>query len=134
MVKEKRKVGVPFFPNFLLEDLKVFCVFLFIYFFVIFFMPNLFSPEAAFELANPLETPEHVKPEWYFLASYQVLKIMPTELTGVMVQAFAMLVLFLLPFIDRSKERNPFKRPIFTSIVSLALIATIVLSIWGHYS
>lgn len=134
MAKEKRKEGIPFYPNYVLEDLMVFLVFFFVYMAVVFFMPTIFFPDTAFQRANPLETPAHVKPEWYFLASYQVLKLMPTELTGILVQMLAGAVLFLLPFLDRSPERHPAKRPIFTTLVVLALVGTVALSIWGHYS
>jgi ubiquinol-cytochrome c reductase cytochrome b subunit len=134
MAKEKRKEGIPFYPNYALEDLRVFLVFFFVYMAVVFFMPSIFSPDTALQRANPLDTPAHVKPEWYFLASYQILKLMPTELTGILVQMLVGAVLFFLPFLDRSSERHPAKRPVFTTIAVLALLGAIGLSIWGHYS
>jgi ubiquinol-cytochrome c reductase cytochrome b subunit len=79
-------------------------------------------------------TPDHIKPEWYFLANYQTLKIFPNELIGLSVQSAAMTFLALLPFIDRGRERHPLKRPLFLACAIAGLLPWIGLSIWGHYS
>jgi len=126
--------GIPFFPNFLLQDLTSISIYFAIFLAVVFFWPNLpFTPD-AFVPADPFKTPAHIKPEWYFLANYQTLKIFPSELLGLSVQAAAMTFLALLPFLDRSPERHPLKRPVFLTLVIAGLLLWIALSVWGHLS
>jgi ubiquinol-cytochrome c reductase cytochrome b subunit len=126
--------GIPFFPNFLLHDLTGLAIYLACYFAVVCFDPFLFFPKDAFVAANPFQTPSHIKPEWYFLANYQTLKIFPSELIGLAVQGMAMTLLALLPFLDRSLERHPLKRPLFLLCSLGGIVLWIGLSLWGHYS
>lgn len=125
---------IPFFPHFVVEDMKVIYIFLAILFFFVFFYPQVSFPPDAMEPANPLSTPEHIKPEWYFLANYQLLKLVPSELIGIVLQGIAALLIFLLPIIDRKDARPAWKRPIFGTIVFLGIIGFIALTIWGYYS
>ncbi|GFO64846.1 cytochrome bc complex cytochrome b subunit [Geomonas paludis] len=126
--------GIPFFPNYVLQDLTSISVYFAIFLAVVFFWPGMpFTPD-AFVPADPFKTPAHIKPEWYFLANYQTLKIFPSELLGLSVQAAAMTFLALLPFIDRSPERHPLKRPIFLTLVIAGILLWIALSVWGHLS
>ena len=126
--------GIPFFPNSALQDLTSICVYFAIFLAVVFFLPNmLFTPD-AFVPANAFKTPAHIKPEWYFLANYQTLKIFPSELLGLSIQAAAMTFLALLPFIDRSPERHPLKRPVFLACAIGGILLWIGLSVWGHFS
>ena len=101
---------------------------------VFFFAPTcLFTPDAFFP-ANPFQTPAHIKPEWYFLANYQMLKIFPNEFLGLLVQGAAVTFLAILPFIDRGPERHPLKRPLFVALTAAGIVLYIALIIWGHYS
>jgi len=126
--------GIPFFPNYALQDLTSISIYFAVFLGVVFFAPNfLFTPD-AFVPANAFQTPAHIKPEWYFLANYQTLKIFPSELLGLSVQVVAMTLLALLPFIDRSPERNPLKRPLFLVLAVGGILVWIGLTIWGHYS
>jgi len=126
--------GIPFFPNFALEDLRAIAIYMACFLVVLFFDPYLFFPKDAFLPANPFVTPAHIKPEWYFLANYQTLKIFPNELIGLSLQGAAMTFLALLPFIDRGGERHPFRRPLFMACFFGGLLLWIGLSIWGHFS
>jgi len=126
--------GIPFFPHFVLEDLRAIAIYLACLLAVLFFDPYLFFPKDAFIPANPFQTPAHIKPEWYFLANYQTLKIFPNELIGLSLQGAAMTFLALLPFIDRGRERHPLKRPLFLACFIGGLLIWIGLGIWGHYS
>jgi len=126
--------GIPFFPNYALEDARSVFIYLAFFMAVVFFDPYLFFPKDAFLPANPLVTPAHIKPEWYFLANYQTLKIFPNELIGLSVQGVAMTFLALLPFIDRGRERHPLKRPLFLACAVGGLLLWIGLTVWGHYS
>ena len=126
--------GIPFFPNYALQDLTSISIYFAVFLAVVFFAPNfLFTPD-AFVPANAFQTPAHIKPEWYFLANYQTLKIFPSELVGLSVQVAAMALLALLPFIDRSPERNPLRRPLFLALSIGGILLWLGLTIWGHYS
>jgi ubiquinol-cytochrome c reductase cytochrome b subunit len=126
--------GIPFFPNYALQDLTSITIYFAIFLAVVFFVPNLLFTPDAFVAANPFKTPAHIKPEWYFLANYQTLKIFPSELLGLSVQAAAMTFLALLPFLDRSPERHPLKRPLFLTCAIAGILLWLGLTIWGHFS
>jgi ubiquinol-cytochrome c reductase cytochrome b subunit len=126
--------GIPFFPNYLLQDLNSIFIYCALCAAVVFFDPYLFFPKDAFIQANPFQTPAHIKPEWYFLANYQVLKLFPSEFIGLTIQGIAMGFLALLPFIDRGKERHPLKRPLFMVCAIGGILVCLALTIWGHYS
>ncbi|MBI2974787.1 MAG: cytochrome bc complex cytochrome b subunit, partial [Deltaproteobacteria bacterium] len=125
---------IPFYPHFVVEDLKVIYFFLAILFAFVFFYPQISFPPDALVPADPLNTPEHIKPEWYFLANYQLLKLVPNEFLGIIVQGLAAGLIFFLPFIDRNNERAAWKRPIFGPLAVFGILAYIALIIWGHYS
>ena len=131
---ESHPGGIPFFPNFALEDMRSIAIYMAILLAVLFFDPYLFFPKDAFIPANPFVTPAHIKPEWYFLANYQTLKIFPNELIGLSLQGAAMTFLALLPFIDRGRERHPLKRPLFLFCSIGGLLLWIILGVWGHLS
>ncbi len=126
--------GIPFFPDYLLQDLTSIAVCMACFFALLFFDPSIFFPKDAFIPADQFRTPEHIKPEWYFLANYQTLKLFPSEIIGLAVQGVAILFLALLPFIDRGAERHPLKRPLFLLLSIGGIMVWIGLSIWGHYS
>ncbi|HEX8960565.1 MAG TPA: cytochrome bc complex cytochrome b subunit [Geobacteraceae bacterium] len=131
---EEHPGGIPFFPNYLLQDMTSICLYLCFFFAVVFFDPYLFFPKDAFVPANPYVTPAHIKPEWYFLANYQTLKLFPNEFIGLMIQGAAMTFLALFPFFDRGKERHPLKRPLFMVCAVGGILLYLALMIWGHYS
>jgi len=131
---EEHSGGVPFHPNYTIKDLAVLCFVLALLVAITFYAPWLFIPPDALEPADPLITPAHIKPEWYFLWAYQTLKIFPSKLMGLAAQGAAMGLLAALPFIDRSTERRPGKRPVFVAIYLLGILLTVGLSVWGHYS
>jgi cytochrome b6-f complex subunit 4 len=93
----------------------------------------LLWPASLGERANALVTPANTKPDWYYLSLFQLLKIVPEKI-GLIVPAVLVVLLVLLPFIDRSPVRNPLKKPVTTTIAILVIVATIVLTIWGAVS
>lgn len=131
---EDHSGGIPFFPNYATKDLMVISFFLTVLAAVVFFAPGLLLPPEGFEPADPFSTPKGIKPEWYFLASYQILKIFPWEIVGVLVQAAAVTLLLLLPFLDRGDERRPARRPVFVGLFALGVLAYMVLTVWGYLS
>jgi quinol-cytochrome oxidoreductase complex cytochrome b subunit len=131
---ENHPGGIPFFPVYALEDLRSIFIYLACFLAIVFFFPHLLFTRDAFLPANPLLTPAHIKPEWYFLANYQTLKLFPSEFLGLAVQGVAMTFLALLPFIDRGPERHPLKRPLFMVCALGGLLLWVGLGVWGHYS
>jgi len=126
--------GVPFFPDYLLRDLTSISLYIALFLGILFFNPYLFLPADAFVAADPFKTPAQIKPEWYFLANYQTLKLFPNEFAGILVQVAAMSFLALLPFFDRGKEKHPLKRPVFLACAVGGILVYAGLAIWGHYS
>ena len=129
----------PFWPHDAIDKGLIVSVVLGLYILVAFFYPGLFLPPE--EPANTLETPLAVKPEWYFLAAYQTLKLFPTkwfgdaaELMGMGVQVIAITGLMLLPFLDRSPEKNWRRRPYFLKLVIAGVVIFVGLTVWGAYS
>ncbi len=126
--------GIPFFPNYTAEEVAVIAFFLALTTGITYFAPWIFLPSDAFTPADPFVTPEHIKPEWYFLASYQILKVFPNEFFGILVQGVIITFLLFLPWIDRTHERRPAKRPIFVALFVLGVVGFVGLTIWGHFS
>jgi ubiquinol-cytochrome c reductase cytochrome b subunit len=112
----------PYFPNEVVFMAQVVLVLLVVVFVFVFFLTEWLLPPD--EIADPLVTPEHIKPEWYFLASLQELKMVPSESIGLFIQIGVILVALLLPFWDRGKERNTFKRPaiLLLGVAALGLL------------
>ncbi len=101
--------GIPFHPYYSVEDLLSTAVFLLLAAFAIFFAPTMggiFLEHDNFTEANPLVTPEHIKPVWYFTPFYAMLRVIPHKLSGVVVMFSAIAVLFALPWLDRSQVRS----------------------------
>lgn len=126
--------GIPFYPNYVVKDLAVISFFLAVLAAFSFFAPYVFIPADALVPANPFSTPAHIKPEWYFLWAYEILRLSPNKLFGLSVQALVVLFLALLPFLDRSRERNPRRRPPFVVLFVLGILVLIGLSLWGRYT
>ena len=100
--------GIPFHPYYTVKDIFGVAVFLIIFAFIVFFIPELggyFLEHANFEPANPLVTPEHIAPVWYFTPFYTVLRAIPDKFFGLVAMTFAIGILIVLPWIDR----NPIK-------------------------
>ena len=131
---EEHPGGIPFFPNFFLQDMTSISIYLACLMALVFFAPNLFIPSSAYLPANPYVTPSHIKPEWYFLANYQTLKLFPSEILGLTVQVAVMTFMALLPFVDRGTEKHPLKRPLFTACAVGGILLWIGMTVWGYYS
>jgi ubiquinol-cytochrome c reductase cytochrome b subunit len=101
--------GIPFHPYYTVEDLFSTSVFLLLAAFVVFFAPTfggVFLEPENFIPANPLQTPEHIKPVWYFTPYYAMLRVIPHKVLGVLVMFAAIVILFLLPWLDRGAVRS----------------------------
>lgn len=101
--------GIPFHPYYTVKDIFGAGFFLTIMAFIIFFEPTfggLFLEHDNFVEANPLVTPDHIKPVWYFTPFYAMLRAVPDKLFGVIIMGAAVMILFLLPWLDRSPVRS----------------------------
>jgi ubiquinol-cytochrome c reductase cytochrome b subunit len=125
---QKKKNLLPFFPNYVLDEVIAWYGML-----AILVILASLLPAGLEEPADPLRTPEHIKPEWYFLFLYQGLKYVP-RIVGVMAPIAGGLLLLVLPFIDRNPQHAPRRRPIAIAIGIITLIGIIALSIWGWLS
>lgn len=105
--------NIPFYPYFYVKDLFAFFILAFMFSFFVFFYPNILGHADNYIPANPLSTPAHIVPEWYFLPFYAILRSIPDKLGGVVAMISAILVLLLLPIINTSNIRSSKFRPIF---------------------
>jgi ubiquinol-cytochrome c reductase cytochrome b subunit len=128
---ESHPGGPPFFPDFVAKEVFMTCIYLVVMFAIISFVPALFIPADANIPADPLNTPAHIRPEWYFLAPYAMLKLVPNRFLGIALQVVLVLVFIFWPFIDRAKEHNILKRPKLLAFFFVTIIVWIGLTIWG---
>ncbi len=101
--------GIPFHPYYTVKDIFGVAMFLLLFAFVIFFWPEaggLFLEHDNFIPANPMVTPEHIKPVWYFTPYYAILKAVPDKLLGVIMMGLSVMILFFLPWLDRSPVKS----------------------------
>ena len=101
--------GIPFHPYYTVKDIVGVVVFLMFFSVVVFFMPEFggwFLEKDNFIPADPLKTPEHIVPLWYFTPFYAILRAVPDKFGGVLAMGAAIVVLFLLPWLDRSPVRS----------------------------
>ena len=132
---------IPFHPYYTVKDLFGLGVFLVLFFFFVFFAPNFFGEPDNYIEANPLQTPPHIVPEWYFLPFYAILRaftadafiywpiswLMSAKLAGVLAMFGSILVLFILPWLDFSPVRSARYRPLYRQFFWLLLIDCFVL-------
>lgn len=120
---------IPFYPYFIAKDLFAFFVFILIFSIFVFYFPNTLGHPDNYIPANPLVTPAHIVPEWYFLPFYAVLRSIPDKLGGVAAMGGALIVLFLIPFTNTSEIRSTTFRPIF-KIFYWLLVADFLILGW----
>lgn len=131
--------GIPFHPYYTVKDILGAIVFLALFSVVVFFMPTfggLFLETPNFEPANPMLTPEHIAPVWYFTPFYAMLRAVPpmwgSQFPGVVVMFGAILILFLLPWLDRSPVKSiRYKGPIFKWATGIFVVSFISLAWLG---
>ncbi|MCL5022686.1 MAG: cytochrome bc complex cytochrome b subunit [Nitrospirae bacterium] len=131
--KHEQYHGQPFYPGFFLKEIFMVMIYLAVMFFFITFTPTFFASGDANIQADTLRTPVHSRPEWYFLAPYQMLKLIPNKFFGIGVQVIFVLLFLLWPFIDTKAEKNVLKRPFLLSVILCCMVLWVVLTIWGAY-
>ena len=122
---------VPFHPYYTIKDFFGLSVFLTLFASAIFFFPNFMGHPDNYIPANPMQTPAHIVPEWYFLPFYAILRAVPDKLGGVLAMFGAIAVLFILPWLDRSPIRSGNFRPIFRIFFWVFVVDCIALGYLG---
>nr|ACR40483.1 cytochrome b [Astyanax hubbsi] len=120
---------ISFHPYFSYKDLLGFMIMLTALTSLALFSPNLLGDPENFTPANPLATPPHIKPEWYFLFAYAILRSIPNKLGGVLALLFSILVLMLVPLLHTSKQQGLTFRPL-TQFLFWALVADVLILTW----
>nr|YP_009107808.1 cytochrome b [Chlorodrepanis flava]YP_009108016.1 cytochrome b [Chlorodrepanis stejnegeri]AIU45133.1 cytochrome b [Telespiza ultima]AIU45144.1 cytochrome b [Chlorodrepanis virens virens]AIU45319.1 cytochrome b [Hemignathus wilsoni]AIU45043.1 cytochrome b [Chlorodrepanis flava]AIU45307.1 cytochrome b [Chlorodrepanis stejnegeri] len=120
---------IPFHPYYTVKDILGFALMISLLVSLALFSPNLLGDPENFTPANPLVTPPHIKPEWYFLFAYAILRSIPNKLGGVLALAASILVLFLMPLLHTSKLRSMTFRPI-SQVLFWALVANVLILTW----
>ena len=122
---------VSFHPYYTVKDMFGLSVFLTIMAAVVFFLPNSMGHPDNYIPANPMVTPAHIVPEWYFLPFYAILRAVPDKLLGVLAMFAAIAVLFVLPWLDRSPVRSATFRPIYKIMFWVFLLDCVALTYLG---
>ncbi len=131
---------IPFTPYYTVKDMFGLGAFLIFYLAFVFFAPNFFGEPDNYIKANPMQTPPHIVPEWYFLPFYAILRaitfdilFVPAKLLGVIAMFAAVLVLLFLPWLDRSSVRSARFRPIYKQVFWLFVADCILLGVVGGH-
>jgi ubiquinol-cytochrome c reductase cytochrome b/c1 subunit len=125
------KDSVPFTPHATIKDMFGVSVFLLLFAYLIFYMPNYLGDADNYIPANPGVTPQHIVPEWYYLPFYAILRSIPNKLAGVIAMFSAIIVLVFLPWLDSAKTRSCKYRPLAKQFFWLFVIVCILLGYLG---
>ncbi|MGZ3378100.1 MAG: cytochrome b [Phenylobacterium sp.] len=125
---------VPFHPYYTVKDGFAISVFLLVYAAFVFYMPDALGDAANYIPANPLQTPQHIVPEWYLLPFYAILRAVPNKLMGVLFMFAAIGTLFVLPWLDTSKVRSMRYRPTARIYYFIFILACLVLGVCGAHA
>ena len=112
-VRSQEKETLPFHPYFTTKDMFALAAFAMLFAYVVFYVPNYLGDAVNYVPANPLVTPPHIVPEWYFLPFYAILRAIPSKLGGVLLMFGSLVVLFFVPWLDTSRVRSTWYRPIY---------------------
>src|SRR5271165_201592 len=119
--------SIPFHPYYTIKDLFGLSVFLLIYAFFVFYAPNFLGSSDNYIPANPMQTPNHIVPEWYLLPYYAILRSVPNKLLGVIMAFGSIFLLFIVPWLDTSPVRSARFRPVYKWVFWLLVIDVIAL-------
>nr|BAJ06020.1 cytochrome b [Lepus brachyurus] len=120
---------IPFHPYYTIKDLLGFLSLILLLLLLVLFSPDLLGDPDNYTPANPLNTPPHIKPEWYFLFAYAILRSIPNKLGGVLALVLSILILAIMPLLHMSKQRSMMFRPI-SQILFWVLVADLLTLTW----
>ena len=122
---------VPFHPYYTIKDFFGLSVFLLLFAWLVFYVPNYLGDPDNYIPANPLQTPAHIVPEWYLLPFYAILRAIPNKLLGVVAMFSSIAVLVFVPWLDTSRVRSSAFRPIYRQFFWIFVIVGIGLGYLG---
>jgi len=125
--------GIPFHPYYTLKDIFGVGLFLTIFAIVVFFAPTfggLFMEKPNFEPANPMSTPEHIAPVWYFTPYYAILRAVPDQRMGALLMALSVVAFLFLPWLDRAKNKSIRYRGKLSKALLGTFFITFVVLMW----
>jgi cytochrome b6-f complex subunit 4 len=128
--KEKEE-SIPFFPDHVTTEAKVVVGMMVVVLAIAAY--GMLSPVGLGDPADPMNTPMHVKPEWYFLALYQALKYIP-KTAGVVIPLIAVIMVAVWPFIDRKPDKSRKTQRVRAIVAAVGVIVFIIGTIWGEVS
>nr|WAL35585.1 cytochrome b [Lepus europaeus] len=120
---------IPFHPYHTIKDALGFLMLILLLMLLVLFSPDLLGDPDNYTPANPLNTPPHIKPEWYFLFAYAILRSIPNKLGGVLALVMSILILAIIPFLHMSKQRSMMFRPI-SQVLFWILVADLLTLTW----
>nr|YP_006460529.1 cytochrome b [Pygathrix nigripes]AFK92064.1 cytochrome b [Pygathrix nigripes] len=118
---------IPFHPYYTVKDMLGLVLLIFPLMILVLFSPDLLGDPDNYTPANPLNTPPHIKPEWYFLFAYAILRSVPNKLGGVLALLMSILILMIIPMLHKSKQQSMMFRPL--SQFTLWLLTTVLLTL-----
>nr|ALT56619.1 cytochrome b [Bubalus bubalis]ALT56758.1 cytochrome b [Bubalus bubalis]QNS36927.1 cytochrome b [Bubalus bubalis] len=120
---------IPFHPYYTIKDILGALLLILALMLLVLFAPDLLGDPDNYTPANPLNTPPHIKPEWYFLFAYAILRSIPNKLGGVLALVLSILILILMPLLHTSKQRSMMFRP-FSQCLFWILVANLLALTW----
>nr|Q9ZY14.1 RecName: Full=Cytochrome b; AltName: Full=Complex III subunit 3; AltName: Full=Complex III subunit III; AltName: Full=Cytochrome b-c1 complex subunit 3; AltName: Full=Ubiquinol-cytochrome-c reductase complex cytochrome b subunit [Ctenomys pearsoni]AAD17282.1 cytochrome b [Ctenomys pearsoni] len=120
---------IPFHPYYTIKDILGILFMMITLMSLVMFTPDLLGDPDNYTPANPLNTPPHIKPEWYFLFAYAILRSIPNKLGGVLALVFSILILMLFPILHSSKQRSMSFRPLSQCLMWM-LVANLLILTW----
>ena len=124
--------NIPFYPYFYTKDLFGLIILFLIFFIFVFYYPNTLGHPDNYIEANPMKTPLHIVPEWYFLPFYAILRSIPDKIGGVIAMFGSLIILLTIPFSNSSEIRSTAFRPVFKVCYWLLVIAFLLLGWVGQ--
>ena len=128
---KKKTDWIPFHPYYTIKDAFGLGVYLIPFFIFVFFAPDYLGHPDNYIPADPLTTPAHIVPEWYFLPFYAILRAIPIKELGVLAMVGSIAILFILPWLDKSKVRSARFRPIYKQLYWIFIVTVFVLGYMG---
>ena len=122
---------LPMAPYFLFKDLITIFIFIIVLSIIVFFMPNALGDSENYVMANPMQTPPAIVPEWYLLPFYAILRSIPNKLLGVIAMISAILMLLALPFVDLGKNRGIQFKPLSKIVFYIFIANFLILMVLG---
>ena len=118
---------LPFAPYYIFKDLITIFIFILVLSMFVFYMPNLLGDSENYVMANPMQTPPAIVPEWYLLPFYAILRSIPNKLLGVIAMFSSLLILLLMPLLDTSRIRGLKFRPLMKLTFHFFIVNFIIL-------